>query len=90
MESVISAYFDKIEQALGNDELDLAEHLAIELDQEVRSAVEVGAIDASQMKGLLGRFEGVINQLKLAKKVKLAEMSKLSKGAVGIKAYKGV
>ena len=90
MESVIGAYFDKIEQALGSDELDLAENLAIELDREVRSAVEAGAIDASHMEGVLERFGCVIKQLQVAKKVKLAEISKLSKGSVGIKAYKGV
>lgn len=90
MESVIAAYFDKIEQALGSDELDLAENLAIELDREVRAAVEAGALDVSQMEGVLERFGCVIKQLQVAKKGKLAEISKLSKGSVGIKAYKGV
>lgn len=90
MESVIAAHFDKIELALKKDDLDVALKHAVDLDREIRIAVETGRIASNQLKVLLERFEGVLKQLQLAKKVKLAEMSKLSKGTVGIKAYKGV
>jgi len=89
-ENEIRAYFLKIDQALEADAIDQASILAVELDLLIRQAVDAKELDVAGLESINGQLKLVSEKLLAARKKMLSEMAKISKGATGIKAYKGV